>query len=557
MKFAVRCLVGWERLRALTAFTAVSPMIRMQYHNYLSQDNEEEVFFLSPDSFDGEFDEGDGDFVDSDDKSAADTIEETETYLGKNEEKLGDPVRLYLAQIGKMPLLTRAEESKAATQITRARRQFARHALANDFVIREIGHFLHAVLDGQRRLDRTLDVSVCDLARKKHLLHLVKMHCVTLDQILARNQLDFRLSRSRQVARAARLAARRRLVVRRKHAARLILELQFRTPLLSHAFHALKRFEKRLAKIAFNMAALHSANRQKQGTPEEILDREMRFRRYAKRRRQLIRLLCETPSSLKCYIDRSQKFHAVYEDAKRQFSVANLRLVISIAKKYTHRGLSFLDLIQEGNTGLLKAVDKFERRRGCRFSTYATCWIRQAIIRALADQSHTIRIPVHVLEILNRFRRHAHEMQDQTGSTPSLTHVANDCKVSQEELSRYINLDRQPLSLDLPLNSTDTVSFADILEEQAPRTLDNERVFSHLQDTIHEALQTLSERERQIIQLRFGLEDGQIHTLEEVGKRFSVTRERIRQIEATAVSKLRHPVRSRSLAPFWDGYRDE
>jgi RNA polymerase primary sigma factor len=239
-----------------------------------------------------------------------------------------------------------------------------------------------------------------------------------------------------------------------------------------------------------------------------------------------------------------------YEQVKRELSSGNLRLVVSIAKKYRNRGLSFLDLIQEGNTGLMRAVDKYEYRRGFKFSTYATWWIRQAITRAIADQARTIRIPVHMIDVLSRLRNVAKQLQQELRREATCEEIAKVADVSVEETRRVLSIGRQPVSLDRPVGESEDSSFGEFLEDSSS---DNPVLSASqclLRDKIDGLLKTLTYREREIIRLRYGLGDGYTYTLEEVGRIFKVTRERVRQIEAKAVKKLQHPVRCQQLEGF-------
>jgi RNA polymerase primary sigma factor len=242
-----------------------------------------------------------------------------------------------------------------------------------------------------------------------------------------------------------------------------------------------------------------------------------------------------------------------YEQVKRQLSSGNLRLVVSIAKKYRNRGLSFLDLIQEGNTGLMRAVDKYEYRRGFKFSTYATWWIRQAITRAIADQARTIRIPVHMIDVLSKLRNVAKKLQQQFGREPTTEEVSIASGIELEETRRVLSIGRHPVSLDRPVGESEDSSFGEFIEDAGTESPSHSASNGLLRQKIEGLLKTLTYREREIVRLRYGLGDGYTYTLEEVGRIFKVTRERVRQIEAKAMKKLQHPVRSKHLEGFLGG----
>jgi RNA polymerase primary sigma factor len=260
----------------------------------------------------------------------------------------------------------------------------------------------------------------------------------------------------------------------------------------------------------------------------------------------------ETPRSLRNRVMSLKSVYSEYQQAKRELSEGNLRLVVSIAKKYRNRGLSFLDLIQEGNAGLMRAVDKFEYRRGFKFCTYATWWIRQAITRAVADQSRTIRIPVHMVETMSRVRNVSRQLLQQLGREPTIEETARKAKTTVDEARRVLAMSRYPISLDRPVGNSEDSQFGDLLPDCAAQSPALGAAQEMLRGRINKVLKTLSYREREIIKLRYGLGDGYSYTLEEVGHIFKVTRERIRQIEAKAVRKLQQPSRSQELVGFLD-----
>ncbi|MCA9122608.1 MAG: sigma-70 family RNA polymerase sigma factor [Planctomycetales bacterium] len=477
-----------------------------------------------------------------------DEDEELESSTGKTDDEgspnnTDDPVRMYLMQMGQIPLLSRVEEVDAAKEIERARALYRHSMLATDYVLEGAVAALEKVRNGELRLDRTIEVSVTNTKEKKSIMRRLGPNLKTLRHLLERNRADFQIAISRHNRRAERHEAWKRLVIRRNKAVRLVEELNLRTNKLHPIFE-------KLEEISDRMQVLRSQIREAKvhgmvgGRGVNELRAELHY---------LMRITFESPATLKRRIERTHDFRREHDAGKRWLSAGNLRLVVSIAKKYRNRGLSFLDLIQEGNTGLMRAVDKFEYARGYKFSTYATWWIRQAITRAIADQSRTIRVPVHMIDTMSKVRTVTRELLQELGREPTPEETAERAKLSLEDTRCIMKMSRQPLSLDQPVGDHDDSYFGEFVQDYREDDPLYDTNQESLKNRINDAMETLNYREREIIRLRFGLADGYSYTLEEVGKIFSVTRERVRQIESKAVRKLQQPYRCRSLASFLDG----
>ncbi len=450
-----------------------------------------------------------------------------------------DPIRLYLSQMAEIPLLAREEEIALAKKIEVTRKRFRRTVLGCNMAMRLALGILNKVRSGQLPFDRTIKVSLTERLTKEQISARMPHNLATLNHLSEQNRVDFARLLSRRTTPAQRAEVRKRFIRRRRKMLTLVEELSLRTRRVQGMMRQMEETLRRMDEIRDRLSRLVN-------TPA-TRDKRTNFRREL---RDLMTMTQESPRSLRNRIAQMRRQYQDYEAVKRQLSGGNLRLVVSIAKKYRNRGLSFLDLIQEGNTGLMRAVDKYEYRRGYKFSTYATWWIRQAITRAIADQARTIRIPVHMIDILSKLRNTAKRLQQELGREPTTEETAAAAELGVEETRRVLFMGRHPVSLDRPVGESEDSCFGEFIEDGGLPRPETTAGNGLLREKIEGLLKTLTYREREIIRLRYGLGDGYTYTLEEVGRIFKVTRERVRQIEAKAVQKLQHPVRSQQLAGF-------
>jgi len=467
---------------------------------------------------------------DKDQHLKEDVLLEQQLVGEDNTRRIDDPIRMYLTQMGQIPLLTRKSEIALARKIEIARMTFRRKMLQCDYCARNSLDLLQQVQNGTMSFDRTIKVGTAYSLTKSVIKKRLLVNISTVDKLLKINQDLFKKSLTHQSNKEAR-ATLKWIRRNKRKIATLLEELSLRTSRIQPVKNKLHGICGKMHQLEHAIAAGPNS----QITEEDIYSMKQELS-------GLIELVMERPKQLDKNLNVLDRVFSQYENTKRELSSANLRLVVSIAKKYRNRGLSFLDLIQEGNTGLMRAVDKYEYRRGYKFSTYATWWIRQAITRAIADHARTIRIPVHMIETMSRLRTASKVLHQKLGREATIEEIAEEADMTVEETRRVLKISKHPISLDRPIGESEDSYFGDFIE-------DNDIDSPVASATV---LKTLSYREREIIKLRYGIGDGYTYTLEEVGRIFKVTRERVRQVEAKAIRKLQHPVRARKLEGFMD-----
>jgi len=464
-----------------------------------------------------------------------------EALAESGSKRIDDPIRMYLTQMGTIPLLTREEEIRLAKKIETTRMIFRRRVLESDYAARQAVDILQQVHDGNLPFDRTMRISTAEENAKDKIAMRIPVNLTTIRRLLDLNRDAWDQLEDESIIDTKHDRLKADIERRRRKIATLLEECCLRTSRIQPLLRKLQSISRKIKTLQRDLEK--SEKYPNRYDPEDVYVMQEELE-------GLQSLVLETPEELDHRVKRIETVFFEYEQAKRDLSGGNLRLVVSIAKKYRNRGLPFLDIIQEGNTGLMRAVDKYEYKRGYKFSTYATWWIRQAITRAIADHARTIRVPVHMIETMSKLRTIQKHLLQEIGREPTIEEIAHKAGMSVDETRRVMKISRHPISLDRPVGESEDSQFGDFIEDDRQDSPSETATNDMLRQRINDVLKTLTYREREILKLRYGIGDGYTYTLEEVGRIFKVTRERVRQVESKAIRKLQHPVRQRRLANF-------
>jgi len=486
--------------------------------------------------------EAEEEIIDAADAQAA--VEQAINEQGSK--RIDDPIRMYLTQMGTIPLLTREEEIRLAKKIETTRMIFRRMVLESDYAAQQAVDILDQVHEGNLPFDRTMRISTAEENAKEKVAARIPYNTKTVKRLLQLNQESWEeiceCDNEKKLE-----SIREQMNGRRRKIATLLEECCIRTGRIQPLLRKLQAINRKMTDLKRRLAKADKHPDRYDPEDTFVMGEELDGLRS---------LMVEELPQMTTRIATIERVFVEYEQAKRDLSGGNLRLVVSIAKKYRNRGLPFLDIIQEGNTGLMRAVDKYEYKRGYKFSTYATWWIRQAITRAIADHARTIRVPVHMIETMSKLRNIQKNLLQELGREPTVEEIALKAKMPIDETRRVMKISRHPISLDRPVGESEDSQFGDFIEDERQESPSDSATSDMLRQRINDVLKTLTYREREILKLRYGIGDGYTYTLEEVGRIFKVTRERVRQVESKAIRKLQHPVRRQRLSSFVGGAED-